>query len=51
MKVSVCMISYNQEAYIRKALESVVHQKHDFEWEIIIGDDASSDTTPEIIKE
>ncbi len=43
------MISYNQEAYIQKSLESVVQQQHDFEWELIIGDDASTDDTPNII--
>ena len=51
MKVSVCMISYNQAAYIKQALESVFMQKHEFEWEVILGDDASNDGTSEIIKE
>lgn len=49
--VSVVMIAYNHERYIRKALESVVNQKTNFKFEIIIHDDASPDRTADIIKE
>lgn len=51
MLVSVIMISYNQEKYIRQAIESVYAQNVDFDIEIIIGDDASQDDTPNIIAE
>lgn len=51
MLVSVIMISYNQEKYIRQAIESVFSQKVNFDIEIIIGDDASQDDTPKIIAE
>lgn len=51
MLVSVIMISYNQEKYVRQALESVFAQNVDFDIEIIIGDDASTDDTPNIIAE
>lgn len=51
MKVSVLLISYNQERYIASALESILTQKTNFEWELIIGDDASPDKTGEIICE
>ena len=51
MLVSVIMISYNQEKYIRQSLESVLAQNVDFDIEIIIGDDASTDDTPNIIAE
>lgn len=51
MLVSVIMISYNQEKYIRQAIESVFAQDVDFDIEIIIGDDASQDDTPNIIAE
>lgn len=51
MLVSVIMISYNQEKYIRQAIESVFSQNVDFDLEIIIGDDASQDDTPKIIAE
>ena len=51
MKVSVLLISYNQENYIRDALKSILMQKTDFEWELLIGDDASPDNTAGIISE
>ena len=49
-KVSFCIISYNQERYIKEAIESAFMQEYD-NLEIIISDDASSDSTPIIIKE
>lgn len=49
--VSVCCTVYNQEKYIKKAIDSFLKQKVNFKYEIIIHDDASSDSTPEIIKE
>ena len=50
-KVSILCITYNQEKYIRQALESFVSQKTDFSFEILIHDDASSDGTQNIINE
>ena len=47
--VSVLVISYNQERYIEKALQSIVEQKVNFRYEILVGDDASTDKTPKII--
>jgi len=49
--VSVCCITYNQEEYIRDAIEGFLKQKVNFKYEIIIHDDASTDNTPNIIKE
>ncbi len=49
--VSVLMFVYNQEQYVRKAIESVIRQETDFAYEIIIHDDASTDGSPEIIRE
>lgn len=49
--VSVCMISYNHERFIRQALESACNQKTTFPFEIIIGDDCSIDNTQKIITE
>ena len=46
--VSVHMITYNHEPYIRQAIEGVMMQKTDFEFELIIGEDASKDKTREI---
>ncbi len=51
MKVSVIIITYNHEKYLRNTLESAINQKVNFEYEIIISDDASTDTTPAIINE
>lgn len=47
--VSVAMIAYNQEEYIAQAIESVLMQKVNFSYEILIGDDASSDGTAQIL--
>ncbi len=46
--VSVSMIAFNQEQYIEQAIESVLVQKTNFPFEIIIGDDVSTDRTVEI---
>lgn len=49
--VSICCITYNHEQYIVDALESFLMQKANFKYEILIHDDASTDKTPEIIRE
>ena len=46
--VSVHMITYNHEPYIRQAIEGVMLQKTDFEFELVIGEDCSQDKTREI---
>ncbi len=43
--VSVVIVTYNQEKYIAKAIESALAQKADFKYNIIISDDCSSDST------
>jgi glycosyltransferase involved in cell wall biosynthesis len=49
-KVTFALYSYNQESYIREAVESVLNQ--DFpSMEIILSDDCSSDKTYEIMQE
>ena len=50
IKLSVTVITYNQEIFIEETLDSIVNQKLDVPFEIVIGDDASTDRTPEIIK-
>lgn len=49
--VSICCITYNHERFVRKAIDSFLMQKVDFDYEILIHDDASTDSTQEIIKE
>ena len=49
MKVSVCMTAYNQEKYIAEAVESVLMQQTTFAYELVIGDDYSTDRTRQII--
>lgn len=49
--VSVCLVCYNQSKYIAQAIESILMQKTDFSFEIIIADDCSTDGTCEIIKD
>jgi glycosyltransferase involved in cell wall biosynthesis len=49
-KVSVMIISYNQEAYIAQAIESAAAQDYP-NLEVVVSDDGSSDRTPDIIRE
>lgn len=48
--VSVWIVTYNHEQYIAEAIESVLSQKTDFDYKIIIGEDCSTDRTREIVK-
>jgi len=48
---SIFCVTYNHENYIADAIESFLMQKTDFSYEILIYDDASTDRTPEIIKQ
>lgn len=50
-KVSVCMIAYRHEAFIRQAIESILSQDVDFPIELVIGDDCSPDGTAAICEE
>jgi glycosyltransferase involved in cell wall biosynthesis len=47
--VSVCIVTYNQEKYIAQCLESFVEQETNFNIEIIVGDDCSTDETRTVI--
>lgn len=50
-KVSVCVPTYNHEKFIAQTIEGALMQKTDFEFEIVIGDDGSTDNAPQIIAE
>jgi len=49
-KVNVILISYNQENYIRQAIEGLLMQRFDGELSVIVADDSSTDTTLNIIQ-
>jgi glycosyltransferase involved in cell wall biosynthesis len=48
--VSIAMLTYNHENFITDSIESALAQITDFEFEIIIGDDCSTDNTSQICK-
>ncbi|MCC7476317.1 MAG: glycosyltransferase [Pirellulales bacterium] len=50
-KVSICIPTYNHEAFIAQAVESVLSQRTDFDFEVLIGEDCSTDRTREIVVE
>jgi glycosyltransferase involved in cell wall biosynthesis len=49
-KVSVCVPTYNHEAYIAQMIEGALMQKTNFDYEIVIGDDGSTDGSVAIIQ-
>lgn len=49
--VSIICNAYNHEAYIRDALNGFLMQKTNFEFEVLVHDDASTDKTADIIRE
>lgn len=51
MKASILIVSYNQEATIGRAIESVLNQKCSHDFEIVIADDGSTDSTRRIALE
>jgi len=46
--VTILMTTYNHEKFVDKAIKSVVNQKTNFSFELIIGEDCSTDKTLEI---
>lgn len=50
MTLSVILITYNHADYIKQAIESILMQKTNFRFELIIGNDHSTDNTEEVIK-
>ena len=51
IRVSICCLTYNHEKYIRQALDSFLAQETNFDYEILVHDDCSTDSTPKILKE
>ena len=50
MTISVCVITYNHESLIADCLQSILDQKTRYPFEIVIGEDGSSDNTRKIIE-
>jgi glycosyltransferase involved in cell wall biosynthesis len=50
-KLSICLITYKHEAYIRTCLDNMLSQEVNFDYEIILGEDHSPDGTAAIIAE
>ncbi len=53
MELDIILISYNQEAFIARAVDSILAQRlaEDVKLKLIVADDVSTDGTPDIIKE
>ena len=50
-QISIICNTYNQEKYIAQALDSFLMQKIDVPFEVLVHDDASTDSTPDIVRE
>ena len=50
MKLSVAVITYNQQDTIAQTLDSILCQKGDFDLEVVVGEDCSKDNTPAICR-
>ena len=49
-KVSILLVTYNHEKYISEALDCILIQNVDFNYEVIVADDFSTDHTLEIVE-
>ncbi|MFA5944460.1 MAG: glycosyltransferase [Candidatus Thermoplasmatota archaeon] len=49
--VSVCVVTYNHARFIRDCLDGILAQDASFPFEVLVGDDASTDGTAEIVRE
>src|ERR1041385_5528384 len=50
-KVSVLLITYNHARFVAEAIESILMQRVEFDFEVVVADDGSTDRTLKIIKE
>lgn len=49
MKLSVVMVTYNHERFLAQSLASVLAQRVNFDYEIVVGEDCSTDGTRDIL--
>ena len=47
-KISIIMPAYNVDRYVRRAVESLQHQRFE-DWELLAVDDGSTDRTGQIL--
>lgn len=48
-KASICVVTYNQQEYVEGCITSLLNQSTNFDYEIIIADDCSTDATKDIL--
>lgn len=51
MKISFLVTYYNQKEYVKQSLDSILNIEKPCDWEILVGDDGSSDGTVELVRE
>ena len=50
LKLSIICATYNHEKYIKYALDSIIMQQVNFEYEVLIGEDCSTDKSRMILE-
>lgn len=50
VKASILVVTYNQEKYLAACLDSLIAQQTELPYEILVGDDASTDGTAEVLR-
>ena len=48
--LSIYVATYNHENYIEKALDSIFMQVTDYSYEVLVGEDCSTDNTRKVLK-
>ena len=51
MKLTIIIPCYNFEKYVKTCVDSILNQKLNFDFEVLIHDDQSTDKTFEVIKQ
>lgn len=51
VKVSICMITYNHAEFVSECLDNILKQKTNFDFEVVISDDCSTDATADILRD